>query len=139
MIESYEDVPYTGYPFATSHPDRLATMAILHGLEPPPVESCRVLELGCGDGGNLVPMAYGLPGARFTGVDLSPSAVRRGQVMVEALQLRNVSLAALDLRQLDGSLTTSSLTGCTPGSSRTCGTARCASSRSTWRRMESPT
>jgi SAM-dependent methyltransferase/methyltransferase-like protein len=103
MIESYEAVPYTGHPFAQAHPDRMATMAILHGMNPPSVETCRVLELGCGDGGNLVSMAYGLPCARFSGIDLSPSAIRRGKEVVDMLGLRNLRLEALDLRQVDGS------------------------------------
>ena len=40
---------------------------------------CRVLELGCGDGGNLVPMALALPGARFVGIDAAPGAIARGR------------------------------------------------------------
>ena len=40
-----------------THPDRLATIALLYGMAPRPVDRCRVLELGCGDGSNLIPMA----------------------------------------------------------------------------------
>ena len=69
----YEVVPYPGHPFAQTHPDRLATLATLFGLEPAPPEGCRVLELGCGDAGNLVPMALALPGGRFVGVDAAAS------------------------------------------------------------------
>ena len=31
----YDDVRYSNYPHAPTHPDRLATVATLHGLEPP--------------------------------------------------------------------------------------------------------
>ena len=31
--------------------------AALHGLEPAPIARCRVLELGCSAGANLLPMA----------------------------------------------------------------------------------
>ena len=31
----YDRVPYSNHPYAQTHPDRLATVAILHGLEPP--------------------------------------------------------------------------------------------------------
>ena len=55
----YDEVLYPGYPFAQAHPDRLGAMARLFGMNPAPVEACRVLELGCGDGGNLIPMAVG--------------------------------------------------------------------------------
>lgn len=68
---SYDEVPYESYPFAQTHPDRLATVATLLGLRPAPVEQCRVLELGCAGGGNLIPMALTLPESTFVGIDLS--------------------------------------------------------------------
>jgi hypothetical protein len=58
------------------------------------VERCRVLELGCGDGGNLVPMALGLPNASFVGVDAAPGAIARGAGLIDALELPNVALHA---------------------------------------------
>ena len=68
---SYDEVPYLDAVVAQSHPDRLATIATLFGIATRGVESSRVLELGCGSGGNLIPMALGLPGASFVGIDLS--------------------------------------------------------------------
>jgi SAM-dependent methyltransferase len=67
-------------------------MAILFGLEPAPVERCRVLELGCGDAGNLVPMVLALPGARFVGIDSAGTAIARGRELAAALGLANVTL-----------------------------------------------
>ena len=61
-------IHYPGGAWEHSHPDRIAANARMHGLNPAPVDRCRVLELGCGAGGNLVPMACGLPDARFVGV-----------------------------------------------------------------------
>ena len=52
------------------------------GMRPAPVEQCRVLELGCGDGGNLIPMAYTLRGSEFVGVDLGARGIAIGQEMV---------------------------------------------------------
>src|SRR5438477_2820132 len=71
VATSYDEVPYQSDPFPQTHPDTLATIATLFGLSPPPVETCRVLELGCASGGNLIPMAIELPEAQFVGVDLS--------------------------------------------------------------------
>jgi tRNA G46 methylase TrmB len=68
---TYDELPYLNKAFAQTHPDRLATLARLFGLQPPDLASCRVLELGCASGDNLIPMALGLPNARFVGVDLS--------------------------------------------------------------------
>lgn len=94
----YDDLPYPGQAYLESHPDCLATVATLFGLTPPPVDHCRVLELGCGDGANLIPMAAGLPGARFVGVDRSARQVAAGRAMIAALGLSNVTLYCLDLR-----------------------------------------
>jgi SAM-dependent methyltransferase len=90
----YDAVAYPGHPFAQTHPDRLATLATLFGLEPAPVDGCRVLELGCGDGGNLIPMALALPGARLTGVDSAARAIARGRRLAGALGLANLTLEA---------------------------------------------
>ncbi len=98
----YDSVPYPQAVFGQTHPDRLATIATLHGLTPAPVERCRVLELGCGDGTNLIAMAYALPGSEFVGVDLAQTAVDRGREMIAGLGLGNITLHALDLRQVPG-------------------------------------
>ena len=58
----YDEVRYSNFPYAQTHPDRLATVAILHGLEPPDPFHARVLEIGCGAGGNLMAMAAATPG-----------------------------------------------------------------------------
>jgi len=88
----YDRVPYPGYPYAQTDPDRLATLATLFGLEPPALETCRVLELGCGDAANLVSLAVSYPDASFLGVDAAQSAVARARALVAALGLTNVAL-----------------------------------------------
>jgi methyltransferase-like protein/2-polyprenyl-3-methyl-5-hydroxy-6-metoxy-1,4-benzoquinol methylase len=94
---SYDEVPYESYPFAQTHPDRLATVATLLGMSPPPVDHCRVLELGCASGGNLLPMAQNLPNSSFMGIDFSEREVAEGRKMAEALGLRNVELRRLNI------------------------------------------
>jgi SAM-dependent methyltransferase len=96
----YDRVPYPGHPFAQTHPDRLGTVATLFGLRPAAPGACRVLELGCGDGGNLVPMAYGLPGSAFCGVDLSRRAIAHASELAAALGLDNLDLRHADLAAL---------------------------------------
>jgi cyclopropane fatty-acyl-phospholipid synthase-like methyltransferase len=96
---AYDEVSYPGFPFSRTHPDRLATIATLFGMKPAPVENCRVLELGCGDGGNLLPMAFGLRGSEFAGIDLAGLPIARGRAMAEALGLKNVSLRQEDILQ----------------------------------------
>ena len=87
MENSYDEIPYESYAFAQTHPDRLAVMATLFGLSPRPVTSCRVLELGCAAGGNLIPMAWHLPQSTFVGLDLSSRQVRDGCEVIEKLGL----------------------------------------------------
>ena len=98
---SYDEVSYPGQFIPMTHPDRMATMAILHGMIPPPVASCRVLELGCCDGGNLLTMAQTLPQASLVGVDLSARQVAEGLAAIESMSVRNVELRALNLTNLD--------------------------------------
>ena len=97
----YDLVPYPAMPRQQTHPDRLATVGKLFGMSPAPVERCRVLEIGCSDGGNLIPMACALPECRFVGVDLSAREIAAGQRVVEDLALDNLTLRAGDLREID--------------------------------------
>ena len=89
----YDAVPYSKYPYVQTHPDRLATLAVLHGLSPAPPPAARVLELGCGAGGNLMPMAYAEPGLTAVGVDYAAAAVADGRATAAELGLRNVDAA----------------------------------------------
>jgi methyltransferase-like protein/SAM-dependent methyltransferase len=93
---SYDDFPYPSHAYTQTHPDHLATLAVLSGLSPAAVEECRVLELGCSSGGNLIPMAYSLPGSTFVGVDFSGAAVAKGQQTIERLGLNNIVLHNMD-------------------------------------------
>ncbi|MGC1294562.1 MAG: class I SAM-dependent methyltransferase, partial [Alloacidobacterium sp.] len=93
----YDAVEYPGFAYAHTHPDQLAVMALLYGLDPPPVETCRVLEVACNEGANLIPMAYTIPGAKFVGFDIAPECVARGQEHINALGLKNIRLFAADM------------------------------------------
>ena len=94
---AYHQIPYLTGPMVDSHPDRLASVASLFGMTPAPVTSCRVLEIGCGSGGNIIPMAFRLPGSRFTGVDLADQPIAEGQRVAGELELANLDLIAMDL------------------------------------------
>ncbi len=100
LQRSYEDVPYPDMCYPQTHPDRLATLATLFGLKPAPVTNCRVLELGCANGGNIIPMAYGLPGSEFVGIDFSSRQIETGQSIVDNLGIRNIKLVQADILNL---------------------------------------
>jgi SAM-dependent methyltransferase len=97
---SYDRLPYPSAPFPQTHPSRLAALAALHGMRPAPPAKCRVLELGCGDGGNLIPMAYQCPKSTFVGIDLSAPAIERGEKTIAELELSNIGLRGLDIIDL---------------------------------------
>ncbi len=98
LLEAYEEVAYVGRPNRNSHPDRLATIATLLGMQAAHPASCRVLELACGDGANLIPIAASLPGSTFVGFDFAPTGIARAQRMAAELGLTNIEFLALDLR-----------------------------------------
>src|SRR6185295_8664840 len=94
---SYDTMPYPTGTYPQTHPDRLATIATLFGMTPAAPDRCRVLELGCGDGGNLIPMAFALPESRFLGIDLSTTAVASGRELIAKTGLTNIALEARNL------------------------------------------
>jgi SAM-dependent methyltransferase len=99
-MNRYDAVRYPTYAKPETHPGRMAAMAALFGVEAAPPERCRVLELGCGTGGNLIPMAYGLPESRFTGVDAAEGPIADGCRRVRDLKLENISLRVMDLMEV---------------------------------------
>ncbi|HWG47913.1 MAG TPA: methyltransferase regulatory domain-containing protein [Gemmataceae bacterium] len=100
-ITSYDEIPYPRYSFPQTHPERLAVVAMLLGLTPPPLERCRVLELGCAGGGNLIPMAEDLPQAHFLGIDLSQRQIAEGQRWIAEFGLTNIELRHQSILDFD--------------------------------------
>jgi SAM-dependent methyltransferase/methyltransferase-like protein len=96
----YNVVPYDSMPFPQSEPSRLAGLARLFGLEPPPVSRARVLELGCASGGNIIPVAARFPEARFVGIDLSARHVAEGRERISELDLSNIEIRQGDLTEI---------------------------------------
>lgn len=74
-MNPYDALPYGQRPFPEAHPDRLAVAAAAFGRPFVPVEQARILELGCGEGGHLAPIALRHPGATCVGIDLSGHAI----------------------------------------------------------------
>ena len=97
MSTTYDEIVYPSYPYAQSHPSHLATVARLFGLRSPDLTRCRVLELGCAGGGNLLPMAVRYPDATFVGIDLSARQVELGHKAIKTLGLTNLDLRAASI------------------------------------------
>jgi SAM-dependent methyltransferase len=66
-------------------------------MTPPPVGRWRVLEIGCGDASNLLPLAFEYPEGQFTGVDRAAVPLARGRDVAAKLGLANLELYEADL------------------------------------------
>ncbi|HEY4640344.1 MAG TPA: class I SAM-dependent methyltransferase [Thermoanaerobaculia bacterium] len=88
--QKYERAPYDSRPQPQTHPRNLATLAFLRGIDTAPATRCRVLELGCNDGSNLIAMANDLPDSTFVGVDLVAPARKEANVELRAMSIMDV-------------------------------------------------
>jgi methyltransferase-like protein/cyclopropane fatty-acyl-phospholipid synthase-like methyltransferase len=100
---AYDETPYASAAFRQTHPDKLWAMARLFGLDAPAPARARVLELGCADGANLLPMAQHAPEARFVGIDASERHVASAQAAIDQCGLRNVEVRQYDILQFGAS------------------------------------
>jgi len=98
---AYDATPYSADSIPQSAPGRLAAIARLFGLRPPPLTRARVLEIGCGAAGNLIPFAAVHPEAQVVGIDLSEVAIAQGRRLVRAAGIENVELVAGDIAAVD--------------------------------------
>lgn len=102
-MTSYEEIPYQSKPHYPMHPDCLGTLGLLFGMQPAPASKCRVLELGCATGMNVICLGAALPDSEFVGIDLSPTQIESGNELVKSAGLKNVHLQAASITDLDES------------------------------------
>jgi methyltransferase-like protein/trans-aconitate methyltransferase len=100
-LNSYDEVPYKSYPYPQTRPERLAAVATLFGMKPAPVDNCRILELGCSSGGNLLPLADRYPNSRMVGIDASRRQIAEGDEFAKRLGLPNIRLEHRDIMDVD--------------------------------------
>lgn len=99
--QTYEDVVYSSNAFPKTGIASLAGRAKVYGLAPVPVETARVLELGCSFGGNIISQALYHPSAEFVGVDLSSTQIKHGMEIIEEMGLTNVRLEEKNILDID--------------------------------------
>jgi hypothetical protein len=97
LTTPYDRVVYPTAVFAQTHPERLAVLARLAGLDPVAPNQARMLEIGGGNCFNLLSLAAIYPGSQAHGFDLSQVAIARGQEIAQASGLANVTLAVEDI------------------------------------------
>lgn len=94
----------TNYPYKTfarkeTHPARMGALARLYGIPAKSADRCSVFEIGCGDGGNIIPLAVQYPESSFVGIDLDKELIEFGRSEIAALNLTNIELISGDLSQ----------------------------------------
>src|SRR5688572_22171930 len=94
---TYDELPYPGPTVSASHPYRMAAVATLLGLPAPSAEQCRVLELGCGMGTNLLSLALTMPKAQLVGLDSSQRQIEAAIRSRDELGLKNVEFRTADI------------------------------------------
>lgn len=104
MVNAYDRVRYPSVPYTHTHPSALGVYLQLFGKPFVPLGASRVLELGCGEGANLMGMAVGAPSAQFVGVDLAEQPIAAGRAIARACGLNNVSLHVGDIARMEASL-----------------------------------
>jgi SAM-dependent methyltransferase len=96
--ESYAQKPYKTLARKECDPARLGALARLYGVEAALPAKARVLELGCGAGGNLLPLAERHPEGSFLGVDLWQGHIDEAQAATARLGLSNVEWICADIK-----------------------------------------
>ncbi len=100
LEKAYDSDPYPDFAFWFTHPDHLGMMSRLMGVDSVDTERCRVLEIGCAVGGNLLPMAASAPTAHFVGVDLSGVQIEAARRAATAAGIGNVAFIHGDFREV---------------------------------------
>ncbi|MDB6079207.1 MAG: hypothetical protein JWO82_2954, partial [Akkermansiaceae bacterium] len=96
--ELYTARTYPALSHPGTHPSRLAVAARVGGVKDvaAPV-ACRVLEMGCSSGHNLLPLAAAYPGSSFVGIDFSETAIAAARAHAAAAGLQNIRFDVADL------------------------------------------
>jgi SAM-dependent methyltransferase len=97
LIDSYDEIRYPNIPRNQSHPAYISALASIAGLTLDPVERWRVLEVGCGDGCNILPLAFDYPEGHFVGVDRARETIDSGRKLAVAGRLPNIEFHTADL------------------------------------------
>ena len=99
-MSDYDVIPYESLPLSDAFPGKLAVLGRIFGIETADPAHCRILELGCAEGGNLIPLAWHNPNSTYVGIDLSAKQIETGQDTITKLGLHNITLVQADLLDL---------------------------------------
>ena len=103
-LTSYDKLPGMQRPLPITHLDALAVTATMASVRVALPSNCRVLEIGCAVGGNLLPMAQQYPGSTFLGIDTSFKQIASAQKTAAGAGLTNIKFEVMDVTTLGSEL-----------------------------------
>jgi 2-polyprenyl-3-methyl-5-hydroxy-6-metoxy-1,4-benzoquinol methylase len=101
---AYDRVAYPGLPDDCINLRNLEVAGAMFGLQPTELSRCRVLELGCADGTNLLPFALEFPESHFVGIDLAGDRIIQANDVANEVGLRNVDFHHASVSDIEPSL-----------------------------------
>ena len=104
LVDPYDELPYKCCPIDWTAPERIVLSSYLHGGNTTSLTEYRALELGCGDGANLLPLAYFRRHAAFVGVDGARSQIEVAKIRAAELGIANVEFIQTDFREAANSI-----------------------------------
>lgn len=101
IADIYNEIPYIFQADVRTYPGLTGALGLLYGLDTKPLEKARILDLGCAQGANILPIAERFPGAYCVGVDLAQEQINQGKAMIDHLKLKNIELLCMDFQKLE--------------------------------------
>ena len=96
--ELYDAQVYPAMSHPLADPAVSGVAAMFAGLRVRHPSGARILEIGCGSGHHLIPLAQRWPGSRLLGMDMNASAIRSARELAAAAGAGNVEFQIADLR-----------------------------------------
>jgi SAM-dependent methyltransferase len=100
-MNDYEIIPYESVAAPAAHPRRILWTSIVFGGPRPDLSRARVLEIGCGDGATLLPLAAFEPAWTVCGIDSSRRAIAEAARMARQSDLGNADFRHADLASVE--------------------------------------
>ena len=102
--KAYDDVPYNSRAYLSSQASQLWALGKLYNIDAADYHDCRVLELGCASGGNILTAAAAYPNASFVGIDYSSVQIDMGNQLISESGISNVKLMCMSIEEIDADL-----------------------------------
>ncbi len=97
----YNTIPYQGLTVSNTSASHLALCSLWHHRPLLPFRHFGLVELGCGDGANLLPLAFYNPESVFIGIDSAASELDLAREGAKYLGLNNIRFVLKDVCDLE--------------------------------------